>query len=608
MKNHPSHACWLLSVLVVAALKTVPVSGGDDGLAVRARAVLQQHCFECHNGPGSAGGDVDFLNRSDLVDGGLIDLEDPASSYLVERIEDQSMPPLEQRQHDPIDQEELDTLRAWIADGAPDPLEQENRRERVGVADVFVAVRSFLEGQAEEDRDSFRFFTLHYQHNDTRLSEADLRLYRAALAKALNCLSWSSQIVNPVSVPLGPDIGGVGGAATKVVFAIDLRDLRTIDGSDWAQAGHWGRLAKAYPYGLSYVNQTGSEESALQSDIRRLVDPGGRVLLPVLRADWFVATATRPPLYHGLLGLPKTEAELMTTLEVDPLSAVREPSPARFARAGFTKSGVSNQNRLLERLTSKHGSYWRSYDFLPSTKRSNLRRFPLGPIDLFGKGKHPFPDLAFEHDGGEIIFQLPNGLDGYLLIDGRGRRIDAGPIDVVSDSLKTSGTPEIVNGVSCMACHSRGMIDFSDEVRDSDLVFGEPARLLRELYPSRRVMDRLVEQDRTRYLDALSAAVGSLLLEGEDSDRDIAELSDPVGKVAHRYRVVYLDAEAVARELDLPSAETLRDQLGTRNIRDLRIQHLVSGDGVVSRAEWEASDGRSLAQDIAARLGLTPVQ
>ena len=59
----------------------------------------------------------------------------------------------------------------------------------------------------------------------------------------------------------------------------------------------------------------------------------------------------------------------------------------------------------------------------------NLFRFPLGPAFA----DNPFPNQAFEHAGGEIIFNLPNGLQGYLLVDAKGDRIDAGPIDIVGD-------------------------------------------------------------------------------------------------------------------------------------------------------------------------------
>ena len=39
--------------------------------------------------------------------------------------------------------------------------------------------------------------------------------------------------------------------------------------------------------------------------------------LPALRADWFVATATRPPLYHTILDLPDTAEKLEKMLRVD---------------------------------------------------------------------------------------------------------------------------------------------------------------------------------------------------------------------------------------------------------------------------------------------------
>src|SRR5262249_20202475 len=161
---------------------------------------------------------------------------------------------------------------------------------------------------------------------------------------------------------------------------------------------------------------------------------------------WFVATASRPPLYHDLLQLPKTARELEQKLGVDVADDFRKD---KLARAGFARSGVSGQNRLVERHDALYGAYWKSYDFLPDNGRANLPRLPLGPLDLFSKGQHPYAAQAFRQDGGEIIFNLPNGLQGYLLVNAKDERIDAGPIAVVSDDQRVSGTPEIVTGVSC---------------------------------------------------------------------------------------------------------------------------------------------------------------
>ena len=39
--------------------------------------------------------------------------------------------------------------------------------------------------------------------------------------------------------------------------------------------------------------------------------------VPSVHIDWFIATASKPPLYHDLLSLPLTDRELETRLEVD---------------------------------------------------------------------------------------------------------------------------------------------------------------------------------------------------------------------------------------------------------------------------------------------------
>src|SRR5205085_6397614 len=109
--------------------------------------------------------------------------------------------------------------------------------------------------------------------------------------------------------------------------------------------------------------------------------------LPYVRADWLVAAASRPPLYHDLLRLPETEAGLQRLLRIDVGENVRR---GRVARAGFNGSGVSRNNRMIERHESGGVLYWRSYDFARNTGRGNLFAHPLAP----GAGA-----AAFEPDG-----------------------------------------------------------------------------------------------------------------------------------------------------------------------------------------------------------------
>src|SRR5205085_12444546 len=155
---------------------------------------------------------------------------------------------------------------------------------------------------------------------------------------------------------------------------------------------------------------------------------GTAARVPVIRADWFVATASRAPLYYDVLQLPSTLTELERLLRVD---AVADIQQERVVRVGFNGSGVSRFNRILERHDSAQGMYWRTYDFdeppanlverangglLPD--RRNIFAFPLGP----GLVAEPF-----QHAGGAAIFALPSGLHAYSLVTSANVRLDKAP-------------------------------------------------------------------------------------------------------------------------------------------------------------------------------------
>src|SRR5690606_37235278 len=108
------------------------------------------------------------------------------------------------------------------------------------------------------------------------------------------------------------------------------------------------------------------------------------------------------------------------------------------------------------------------------------------------------------HDGGEMIFSLPNGLQGYYLGDGAEKRLSEGPVNVVEDSKSTSGTPAVVNAISCMACHHSGIIPFTDDVRAGRSVpLGEARFKVDQLYPKQEEMNELIAKDQQRFLKAL---------------------------------------------------------------------------------------------------------
>jgi len=440
-----------------------------------------------------------------------------------------------------------------------------------------------------------RFFTLHHLYNNSNVLDEDLPVYRAALSKSLNSLSWRPRIILPIA--LDPVLSGRTGELHATVFAIDLRDI------NWDSGSQWGTLLKRYPYGLGFRSRPDSRLWKLNEELWELTG----TQLPIIRADWFVATASRAPLYDQLLGLPKTALELEKKLGVDLAAAFRKPVPERISRAGFSRSSVSSQNRLVERSDASYGAYWKSYDFKPDTGRARLTRFPLGPLNLFPTGQHPWPAQAFEHDGGEIAFSLPNGLQGYMLTDGHGMRIPEAPVDVVSDALRTSGTPIIVNGLSCMACHQRGIIDFQDTVRDGSAVFGDAEYHVKQLYPERSQMKRLINEDQERFLAALEKATGPFLHSDSATSEPIDSFPEPVGEVARLHRLVQLDLQTIACELDVADPQELVTSVGGKTLKKLGLDSLLR-DGTISRAEWEAFAGPSLMQLLARELRYTPVR
>src|SRR5262249_61062952 len=79
---------------------------------------------------------------------------------------------------------------------------------------------------------------------------------------------------------------------------------------------------------------------------------------------------------------------------------------------------------------------------LPPARRT-LFAYPLGP---------GLSESQFQHAGGEVIFNLPNGLQGYMLVNANNTRLDKGPTATVSDPKRPDRAVEA--GVSCMGCHN----------------------------------------------------------------------------------------------------------------------------------------------------------
>lgn len=455
----------LIGVCLFAAM--VPRSLGAEqanALAQQVQAILQTHCHRCHGIEGTAEGGVNYiLDRRQLVGRGQVIPGNVNKSRLYKRVRGGDMPPEGEKPR--LGERDIALLRQWIEAGAVDFNPPRTTPTIYPPAEVVQAIAEDLDTLGERDRRFARYFTLTHLHNGG-LDDNQLQTYRYALSKLVNSLSWGREIVVPVA--RGPQ---------RTILRIDLRDYK------WSEKV-WDLILARYPYGILYETETA-----------KYVAAATHCDLPYIRGDWFVAVAATPPLYHQILQLPDEERELERLLRLDADENIRGD---RVVRAGFNSSGISRNNRVIERHDSAYGSYWRSYDFAGNAVIQNVFTNPLGP----GEG-----EAAFRHDGGEIIFNLPNGLQAYLLVDGKGSRIDRAPVDIVSDPKRPDRI--VANGLSCMSCHARGLIDKTDQVREHVLKnpkgFGKnEADAILALYPAREKFQALLAKDFDRFRKALA--------------------------------------------------------------------------------------------------------
>ncbi|HMO14699.1 MAG TPA: hypothetical protein PKD64_12660 [Pirellulaceae bacterium] len=473
----------------------------DIELSKQATEILRDYCKLCH------GDDFNFplldvMSRESLLAPNgknkkpFVVPGKPDESRIWSRIKADEMPPDYMPQ---LSEDQKSIVQRWIADGAyfpPISAEERTVRPFFGQETTLQMISEDLNNIDQEDYPYIRYFSLMHLWNNVEgpdpITDEDLRMVRAAVSKMINSLSTRPRIVPPRVVE----------AEYGTLLAIDLRDY------GWT-SWHWNQLLTEYPYGLRIGGR----------DANRVYNYLG-TRVPYLRADWFVFHASRPPLYHTLLNIPMNAKTLEEHLGVNIYENFTKNTLMRAAFDGKS-SGVSKQNRLVERHEPTRGTrfYWKSYDMLPevaSTAAGDFTRSPLGPIFEEYAGRRQL--AAFEHDGGEIIYSLPNGLQAYMLVDGKDRRIDAGPLSVVQDPNQHSNTPEIVNGISCMGCHDQGMITWkADQIRPIYLPQqgSAVADKVLKLFPENDVFQRIVDEDRQYFMENLKKATGDFLMAGQ---------------------------------------------------------------------------------------------
>ena len=532
LKTYPYFALMLLISILLGG----SVAEAQQNVAQDAYLILEQKCLTCHGPNGPFTEELVIESAAQLVASGAVVRGVPVQSELFRRLLDEDEAkrmPLGQPQ---LSAAEIQKIGAWIQAGAPS-WDIEHDVSFITTGKMLTTIQNHLETLSAFDRPSARYFTTTHLYNAGEGPEV-LRAAEIALSKLVNSLSWGYTVVKPEAID-----------AQRTVFYIDLRDY------EWDTRDAWTQIETAYPYVIEFDATTRpvlhGKFTALREEMVCEV--------PFVHVDWFLAVASLPPLYHDILTLPETESALERDLGIDVAGNLRRAPGLRVMRAGTNDSGVSAHNRVVERHSFRNGAYWKSHDFASSVGLKNILQNPL----------------SFDRDGGEVIFNLPNGLQAYYISDGAGNRIDVAPTAIVSNPAASD--PAVRNGLSCIGCHTEGMKTFEDVVRsafeqqpDSDL----KTHVLR-LYVPKAEMDRFVDQDTARYRDALEATGG------------IFGGIEPVHRFHEQFQEA-LDVSQAAASVGLEESTFLTMIRNNSGLRELGLAGLLS-DGNVKRDAWTAN-------------------
>jgi hypothetical protein len=449
-----------------------------DPVAKAAFDVLEKHCSRCHQdgmlmhvkAPQKNFGFVLQLDKL-AADPNFVVAGNPDASKLVQKILNKEMPADyysgSSLDATPVGPDEFAAIRNWIT--------QLGSAQVASCTQPFVTPVQMVHEMAADlsslDKTQIadtRYITLTHLYNACS-TPVEMDVYRKAVVKLLNSLSHSSDVLRLQTI----DKEGT-------IIRFNLKDV------GWTPQ-NWDQILAVYPYGAR------PDDPAFDLLTGQTLTP-----LPYIRGDFFAFTASRAPLYYELLNIPDTFQALQTQVGV---SVDKDIASFQVKRAGFQNSGVSRNNRMIERHQIATGYFWDSYDFAgdKDDARQNFFEFPLGP----GDGPH-----AFKHQGGEMIFSLPNGFQAYYLAVADGKRLDVGPNVIVQDLKQRDYS--VHEGISCMSCHDQGIKFNKDEVRDhilADRTFDKGVRdAVVALFPPVDEMTKVLTADRMRFLSAEAAA------------------------------------------------------------------------------------------------------
>lgn len=543
--------CVWATVVVLGFSTTVAAdtpTAGPTNYAASTKEIFRRHCVECHS-DSDAQADVRILDQTSLLQADHVVPHRPDASALLQLIssdDEDRMPPTNRPS---LTAYQVETVRQWIAAGAtpfPPDAKTTAALDTASTVSIFETILRHTRSLPPPDREFYRYFSLRHLV-DGGITDEALAVYRLAFAKAINHLSYQRSLVVPTTID-----------HAQSVLAVDLRQLgwhqsvlKSVDDANQTMTP-FDMVLLEYPYAILPVNS----DSFTQLSKGWLRDTKQIRPIAYLRADWFCSVVLQPPMYHDMLQLPTTLKELEDELKVDTVSNLRS---AVSKRAGMTVSGVSRNNRVVERHPQREGYYWKSHDFQSNVGEQNIL---TDPVDL-------------RPSGGEMIFRLPNGMQGYFVCDAAGRRLNSAPTSIVVDKFASDRV--VSNGLGCIRCHNEGIKDFHDSVRQVlQSISAQPGfdkRKALALYETNEYWDRTVTSDRKLFTQAMSVLSNQL------------PRREPISLVTAEYLEGTLTVAEAAAELGVDAAP-LKAICRAPGFTRLGLASLAA-DGAIRRDSWE---------------------
>ncbi|MEO8183009.1 MAG: hypothetical protein ABI895_29605 [Deltaproteobacteria bacterium] len=530
-------------------------------LGQEVQAILQQNCARCHSGGTGSGGMNYILDLKQLVVNDKVVPSIKEDSQLYVRMQQQSMPPAYERTQRPT-WGQIDQVGQFIDELSPDLFGSDDSCKTLPFIeqdDQIALMAQDISKLDATDQPFTRYLTITYSSNagGCEGERKELERQRFALYKGINSVSTNPQVAKPFAID-----------EEQTIFRIDIRDYnwnRQIDLLDNGTVlfdDAWDAIVDGV--GAFAVPFTGDQADDLVQDSATEV--------PFLPVNAFIQATEFGDLYYSLIG---AKANLFDfERDVLKLDTIAEIADDNLLRGGFSNSGVSKQERVLNRFdqgTAGGYAYWISFDFDGGSGNEANNGLVLG---LANESIYENP-IDFKFTGGEAIFNLPNGFQGYYVANAAGARLNEAPVGIVIDPAQNNGI--VTNGASCHSCHNAGMITFTDTVRQYVLenktkFDNDTFEAVMNQYPSEVEFQKAMDLDSELHVSAVEK---SGIKRGTP---------DAVSRLYLDFQLGNVTATVAAGELQVTEA-VLLDNL---QLLDPKLSNLDVEDGYVDRDIFES--------------------